>query len=601
VKLRLALPWARRQGPGARPGAGLGAGSGPESGAGPGTWSRLGLALLSGLILALAFPPVGARWAVLAALVPLLLAAFPPREIGPAGPKGRPLGFRQRFLLGFVCGVVFFAVLLDWLLLLPGEEMTVPWLMAPALLFLSSYLALFVAAATALAGLADDRAGIPAPVAFPVTWVVFEQLRGCGVLGFPWGWAGYAFAPHPAALQIAAWTGIEGITLWVLCVNAAFFAAARAWLEGRPRAALVCAGGAVAIAVAVPLFGGIVLARAPRDTVSAVDGGSYTAISRDRNPESDTTITRERNPGSPEEIGPLAIALLQANTPREIKWKHGYEGIVVDDLLARTRSAAAAGADVVIWPETAAPLMILWDPELAGRVRDTVAEARAWTLVGTLDAVLRGGGDFDAYNAAMLYDPTGKLRQRYYKMKLVPFSEAMPFSGKIPWMNALNFGQSDFRAGEEQTVLHAGKHPFAVLICFESIFPELSRERVRRGARYLVNITNDFWFGRSAGPTQHAEMSIVRAVENRTPLARCANTGISFFVDPWGRVTQRTGLFVEARPLAWVRSGTGGSFYTRHGEFLLWALRASFLLMMGMAAWNGWRSRRRKPAGEETP
>ncbi len=536
---------------------------------------------------------------MLAALVPLLLAAFPPREIGWAGSQGRPLGVRQRFLLGFVCGVVFFAILLDWLLLLPGEEMTIPWLMAPALLFLSSYLALYVAAATALAGLAEDRAGIPAPVAFPVTWVVFEQIRGSGVLGFPWGWAGYAFAPHPAALQISAWTGIEGITLWVVAVNATLFAATRAWMDGRPRAALGRAVGAVAIAVAVPLFGAVVLSRAPRDMVSAVDGGSDAIFAREGSSGSDSTFTRKRTSGSPEEIGPLAIALLQANTPREIKWKHGYEGIVVDDLLARTRSAAEAGAELVIWPETAAPLMILWDPELARRVRERVAEAGAWTLVGTLDALLKGGGDFDAFNAAMLYDPSGKLRQRYYKMKLVPFSEAMPFSRKIPWMNALNFGQSDFRAGEEQTVLHAGKHPFAVLICFESIFPELSRERVRRGARYLVNTTNDFWFGRSAGPTQHAEMSIVRAVENRTPVARCANTGISFFVDPWGRVTQRTGLFVEARPLAWVRPGTGGSFYTRHGGFLPRALRASFLLMMGMAAWNGWRSRRRRPAREE--
>lgn len=574
MKPRLALPWLGRQGPGTR----VRSGPGPWAGRGAGAWSgagsRLALALLSGLLLALAFPPVGARWAALVALLPLLLAAFPARGAGRPGPWGRSMGFRQRFLLGFVCGVVFFAVLLDWLLLLPGEEMTFPWLMAPALLFLASYLALFVAAATALAGVAEDRAGIPAPVAFVVTWVMFEQIRGSGVLGFPWGWAGYVFAPHPGVLQIAAWVGVEGISLWIVAVNAAVFAAARAWMEGRPRAALARAAGALAIAVTVPLFGAAVLSRAPRDEIDAGTSGDG---------------------------GPLAIALLQANTPREIKWEHGYEGIVVDDLLARTRAAAAAGAQLVIWPETAAPLMILWDPELARRVRSTVAEAQCWTLVGTLDAVLKGGDDFDAYNAAMLYDPSGNLRQRYYKMKLVPFSEAMPFSRKIPWMNALNFGQSDFRAGPEHTVFHAGKHPFSVLICFESIFPDLSRERVRRGARYLVTITNDFWFGRSAGPKQHAEMSIVRAVENRTPLARCANTGISFFVDPWGRVTQSTGLFVEARPLARVRPGTGGSFYTRHGGSLLWALRASFLLMMGMAAWSGWRARGRRSAGEETP
>jgi apolipoprotein N-acyltransferase len=551
-------------------------------------WRRSGLALLSGLILALAFPPVGARWAVLVALVPLLLAAFPPQGNGRAGLRGPSLGFRQRFLLGFLCGVVFFAILLDWLLALPGEEMTIPWLMAPALLFLSSYMALFYAAATAVAGLAEDHAGIAAPWAFPVAWAVFEQLRGSGVLGFPWGWAGYVFAPYPVVLQAAAWIGVEGITLWVLAVNGALFAAARAWMEGRPRPALERACVAVAIGAAVPLFGAAVLSRAPRDTVEAIGGPA------------DSTFAGERPAHPAAESGSLDIALLQANTPREIKWRHGYEGIVVDDLLARTKDAAAAGAELVIWPETAAPLMILWDPGLAQRVRDTVAEARAWTLVGTLDAVLKSGGDFDAYNAAMLYDPSGTLRQRYYKMKLVPFSEAMPFARTIPWMNALNFGQSNFRSGEEQTIFRAGTHPFAVLICFESVFPDLSRERVRGGARYLVNITNDFWFGRSAGPAQHAEMAIVRAVENRTPLARCANTGISFFVDPWGRVTQRTGLFVEARPLARVRAGGGGSFYTRHGPLLNWAVRAAFLLMLGMAAWNGWRSRGQRAAGEET-
>ncbi len=313
----------------------------------------------------------------------------------------------------------------------------------------------------------------------------------------------------------------------------------------------------------------------------------------------DTTVGAARRSEYAPMRDAIDIALLQANTSREIKWKHGYEGIVVEDLLVRTHAAAAAGAELVIWPETAAPMMILWEPDLAKRVRESVAEAQAWTLVGTLDAVLKGGGDFDAYNAAMLYDPTGRLRQRYYKMRLVPFSEAMPWSRQIPWMNALNFGQSDFRAGQEQTVLHAGKHPFAVLICFESIFPELSRERVRRGARDLVNITNDFWFGRSAGPTQHAEMAILRAVENRTPLARCANSGISFFVDPWGRVTQRTGLFVEAQPIARVRAGTGGSFYTHHGAALGHVLRAVGALMLAWAGWNGWRARGRRTAREE--
>jgi len=271
---------------------------------------------------------------------------------------------------------------------------------------------------------------------------------------------------------------------------------------------------------------------------------------------------------------------------------------VIDDLLERTRRAAALDPDLIVWPETSAPLVLLWHRDLSERVRATVAEVKRWTLVGTLDARLFPGSDMESYNAALLYDPQGQVAGRYLKRKLVPFSERMPGGDALPWLNALNFGQSDFTPGPPAPPFAVGPHRLSVLICFESIFPEVARQSVAAGAQYLVNITNDFWFGRSAGPVQHAEMAVLRAVENRTPLVRCANSGISFFVDPYGRIMERTGLFVEAMPVATLALGSGGTFATRHGDWLVIAL-AALGAMSALPALAPTRLRARRAA--ETP
>jgi apolipoprotein N-acyltransferase len=497
------------------------------------------LAVVSGLLQFLAFPPVGASWIAFVALVPLFWAAY--------GPGARP-GFRRRFLIGFTAEAVYFAALLHWILYLSNQEVTIPGLMVPALLFMSAYLAAFFAFAIALAGTCQDRGGSPAPLLLPVFWVLMDYLRSLGVLGFPWGSLGYALAPHPEALQISAWTGFWALPLWILIVNALLFSALSAWLTGGRRGAAARAAAAAGVFAAPLVLGAIVLASAPPVSADAPRG--------------------------------FRMVMIQANTSREIKWKPGYEGIVIDDLLQRTRSAAEEDPDLIVWPETAAPVLVLWDRPLAERVSATIAELKRWVLVGTLDARLFPGGRVEDYNAAILYDPEGIPIKRYYKRQLVPFSEAMPFQKEIPWINALNFGQSDFTSGREKDLFTVKGRRFSVLICFESIFPRLAREAVAGGAQVLINTTNDFWFGRSAGPVQHAEMAIHRAVENRTPLARCANSGISFFVDPYGRVFGRTGLFVEAMPSARLAPGSGGSFYTRHGDWIVIGLLLAALVSL---------------------
>lgn len=516
----------------------------------------------SGLLQFLAFPPAGLGLVSFVALVPLFWAAFAPRSADEP-----PLTFRRQFLIGFVAQAVYFVSLLHWILYLSNDEVTVPGLMIPALLFMSGYLAVFFALAVAISGTMERSGGPAAAATLPVFWTLFDWLRSSGTLAFPWGSLGYSLAPLPAWLQISAWTGFWGLTFWIVAVNGLLSWALLAWQRGGRGPAWKAAAAAVILFSVPALHGTALLRSAPRETGDSPEG--------------------------------LKLALVQANTSREIKWKEGFEGVVVEDLLRRTREAAARDPGLIVWPETAAPLMILWDPELAALVRDTVDEIDRWVLVGTLDAVRGKGSDYDEYNAAVLYGPDGVPSQRYYKTRLVPFSEAMPFQKQIPWINALNLGQSNFSSGKEKNLFVTLGWRYSCLICFESIFPDLSRHAVAGGAQYLINTTNDFWFGRSAGPVQHADMAIHRAVENRTPLARCANSGISFFVDPFGRVFGRTGLFVDALPVARMAPGSGGSFYTRHGDWIVWSLALLGAVSLALTVSAGGIRRRERRRGNE--
>lgn len=522
-------------------------------------------ALAAGFLSFAAFPPIG--------LAPLLFVAWAPL-LNRLLVTGGALSWRRVGFLAWLAAVVFYVGLLHWLLLLANDEVTIPGIMLPALLVLAGYLALFPALALVATRAIARASGLSPLLLFPFLWTATDWLRALGETAFPWGSWGYAFAPWTPAIQMTAWTGYWGLVFWVAAANALVVWAVgglplRRWLAdvSRVRATALLLWGCGPWIFGAALLRGV----GPESVVDRVD---------DR----------------------LRITLIQANTPREIKWKPGYRVQVVEDLLERTRRAAAeTSPDLIVWPETAAPIRIPWEPELARRLSSTVDSLDAWVLVGTLDAVVDADRTVHDYNAALLLDPAGAVVERYYKSHLVPFGEVTPFKRAVPLLAKLDFGQSEFDRGREG-VIFAGPDGlrFACLICFESIFPELARDGVRSGATVLVNITNDFWFGRSSGPVQHAHMAILRAVENRTPVARCANSGLSFFVDAYGRVTHQTGLFEAAMPTAAVRPGSGGSFATRHGESVLrlvW-LGVSGAVLFSLARSLSARFRRPSPHGK---
>ena len=248
------------------------------------------------------------------------------------------------------------------------------------------------------------------------------------------------------------------------------------------------------------------------------------------------------------------------------------------------RVLAASHLDLLVWPEAAIPGWLAgqpaWDAQFAALARDS----RTPILTGGIHAVLHPGGSYDSYNAAFFYDSTGSWRAApvYGKHYLVPVVERVPFFPVRLFRSLPGLGRwsGGFARGRDLPVYRARIGRFGVLICYESAFEDLPRKYRRAGADFLVNITNDAWFGRSAGPYQHASHLVLRAIETRLGIARAANDGISEFVDPLGRTHEATGLEQEATVAGRLRTSDVVTFYVRLGD---WVGTLCVLATVGLA------------------
>lgn len=449
-------------------------------------WRAFATAAGLGILAALALPPVHA--------VPVLLVALP----GLLALVGAAERGRTAFWIGFAWGWGFFAAGLYWVTYAILTEVERFWWLVPiAVPALALPLALFVAGPAAIAWRA--RAGWSRALVFAGAWVGFEMLRGWLFTGFPWNLLGSVWAFAALPVQGAAWIGAYGLSLVTVLLAVSPLLGRRAML------------GAGATAVALGLFGLVRL--------------------------------------SPAEPPPQPVRLLivQGNIAQELKWRDDQRVPILRRYIAATREAAAAVMPtlrpderlVVIWPETAVPFLLADDPEIRRLVADALPE-RSMLLSGTVrveygpDRRLR-----NIYNSLVAIDPDGGVEGVADKVTLVPFGEYMPLAGLLPIR--IVQGALDFSAGESLRTVHAGwVPPYGALICYEVIFPA-SVVPAERPA-WLVNVTNDAWFGVSAGPWQHFEAARLRAVEEGLPLARAAQTGISAVFDARGRVVGRTEL-----------------------------------------------------------
>jgi apolipoprotein N-acyltransferase len=477
-------------------------------------------ALLSGVLLFAAFQPIALGAASFFALAPLIFALL-----------RKPYSRAEAFRAGYWFGIVFFLLLMWWILkLLPSAGVTVPGLMTPSLILLTLYLSLYPGFFCLLLVWLSRGKSVAGFFLAPSLWILIEFGRSRGELAFPWGVIGYGLARHAHFIQTASWVGLFGVSFLAVLANAFFGTALLA--RSKPKRIVLLTLGVLLVA-GMGLHG-------------------WKKVSEYAPQESDSSVS---------------VALVQPNVSLEVKWKPEFQDSTFRLIDRLARIAASGGAELIVFPETCAPVYIQHEKGAKRTLQFLAADLKTSIFIGFLDARrVDKHMEVDVYNSSGLFTPDGRLLQ-YNKSHLLPFGEALPFSWKFRSLRKLNFGQSNFMRGDHQPPIDSPVGSLGPLICFESIFPELSRRFVREGAKLLVNITNDGWFGATPGPYQHAEMSIYRAVENRRYLVRSANTGVSMVVDPVGRVINSIEMDKEGMLIEKVALKSSETFYARHGEW----------------------------------
>lgn len=479
----------------------------------------------AGLLFALAYPPLDLLPLALIGLWPFL--AFLDHEEG--------LRPRAAFVGGYLFGLAHFGALLYWIAGLSGfSVMAVPAYVASVLILA------FNGGLTGIAVALGRRRGVSAAVSFPLAWTVVEWLRSFGDLGFPWAVAGDTLASYPLLIQTAELGGVWLLTLWVTGLSATLYRLARPLTATRR---LHVALLAVVLAAVVPAYGALRLA------------------------DLDARIG---------EWPTVRVAAVQPNVPQEVKWDPAFVDETYRRLAALTLRADERDPDLVVWPESAVPGYLRYDARARALVTGLSRRIEAPIFTGTNDADTLPGrsgadpGDYRVYNAAYLVSGDSILPGRYAKRRLVPVAERVPFLPGLlsGFFEKLSDWTGQFAPGTGWTTWSVDGRGFGVLICYESVFPGSSRALVRNGADFLLNITNDAWFGRTAAPYQHASHLALRSVENRVSFLRSANTGISGWVDPLGRYRERTGIYVPGVVVADLPISGIETPYTRWGPWV---------------------------------
>jgi apolipoprotein N-acyltransferase len=432
-------------------------------------------------------------------------------------------GLFDAFKKGFFFGLVSNSILLFWI-----GWATVFGAFAAILLlcFYTAFLSWFYA-------LVQKKWGSSSLFFLPFLWVGMEYVRSLTEISFPWLNLAYTQTYYLNLIQYASFTGNYAVSFWIVCLNLIIYLV----IKHKKRIGLAIS--IIAILIILPyIYGGLVMSK-----------------------------KIEKNH--------IKIALLQGNIEPDVKWDQRFLDYNIQTFIDMSKKAAKGDVDLIVWPETAAPCYLASESLYMSEVQSTSDSLNIPLLVGTNDYEAKDNRRILYYNSAFLFKPKGRYPRIYNKIHLVPFSEKIPYDEKFHISDKVQLGQSDFSSGKSLEIFDIPKGRFATLICFESVYPGLVRSFVKGGAEFLVNITNDGWFGKTHGPFQHARIAVFRAIENRISIARCANTGVSMFIDPFGRVRGVTKIFVRTTVIGEISSKLEETFYTKHGD---WFAQGCFLV-----------------------
>ena len=522
----------------------------------------------AGLLLAAAFPKIGVAGFAWAAPALLIFAAH-----------GKNSG--DVFRAGYAGGIVFWLASLYWLLLIPVAGLPMlGWFALSA--FMAVYFGIWV-------WLLDGKLGTGSwtqrnlwSLAGAAMWVALEIFRSHFLGGFPWNLLGTSQYRLPPLIQIASVTGVYGVSFLVVWVSLAMFSAVRA-IFSKPDSRF-----AWQPEVFLPL---LVVA-----TLFAV--GCFQM----RTP-----------PGANASQPLLRITLIQPSVPQNLIWDPGANSNRFQQLLVQTDRALTNKTDLFIWPEAALPE---FDEASYAAITNLVHQHHVWMMFNADDTVwhvnAKSPADYDDFNAAFLIAPDGKVAGVYHKRKLVIFGEYIPLVRWLPFVKWLTPIQGGYEAGNEPVQFQMDWWPSATttgepqielsngsavsrrtvnaapLICFEDMFPQTARGSVRDDTDFLVNLTNDGWFGEGAEQWQQAAAGVFRAVENGVPLVRCCNNGVTCWIDAHGQVRQifkdqtggiyGVGAMTFELPLQGEQSAP--TFYHRHGDWFGWSCVAATIVLI---------------------
>jgi apolipoprotein N-acyltransferase len=508
---------------------------------------RIFLAVISALLLVLSFPGFNMGFLALVGMVPLFFAL-----------DGKKAG--EAFIISYVAGAVFFLGTVWWLI-----HVTLP-----GMIVLVLYLALFFGLFGALAslGLSQSRHMSDRALSYislfliPAAWVTCEWLRSHLFGGFGWVALGYSQSSSLSLIQIADITGVYGVSFLIVMINVAIFIT----LKGQQEKEVV---------MELSMFIAILIA-------FICLGYGYFRMNN--------VFTGEK----------VRVGVVQGNIPQDEKWDQVFRDKIMDKYESLTKKLALSKPDLIVWPETSVPGFVATEPDLLERMKKLAVEVKEPILVGTLREDLKVKDRY--YNSASLFLPDGSIAATYDKIHLVPFGEYIPLKNIFSFVEKIAPAPiGDVSKGKEHTIFSflikrtakdknatvrfTKKVNFACLICFEDMFPSISREFVRKGAYFLVNITNDAWYKKTAAAWQHTQGSVFRAVENRVAVVRATNTGVSCFIDQKGKVVDfindnGKALFVDGYHTDEIVMANIRTLYNKYGDIFAYLCLLATILML---------------------
>ncbi len=486
---------------------------------------------ISGFLLVLSFPTLNLSFLAWIALVPFFYFIRGSNNI------------TSSFKSGLIMGTTFFFGTQYWIYHSINHYGKIPFIPSISIvLLLCVYQGIYSGIFGLLVRLSYRRIKIPLSLIAPALWVSLEYLRGILFTGFPWSLLGYSQFQFLPLIQVADITGIYGISFLIVYANALlaelfiqFFKSKERKLPDSKRRTQ----DSKLIFLSLIFF------------IILITGSMIYGYKRIENIRKRDTIT---------------VSIVQGNIEQDKKWEPEYQDEVIKIYKKLSKDTLKNHPQLIVWPETALPFFF------GGNTRHTDDLIR---FQKTLNVFLLSGSvivrdfkdnKYQLTNSAILLSPDGKNTYTYDKIHLVPFGEYVPLKKILFFIDKLVVGIGDFIHGDSLTIAKTPIGRFAALICYEIIFPELVRKFYTSGGDFIITITNDAWFGRTTGPYQHFAISVFRAIENRKPIVRAANTGISGFIESNGMIIQRTKLFERTTITQEIHKNSDITFYTMYGN-----------------------------------